>query len=595
VHSAEILAAAFALMFATSAALKVGAWRSWTAVAGRVVGDGPGSRAASVFVPLVEVGVACLAFALPAPGLAAAAVVLAVFAAVLAVRTSDLAGSECGCFGALLPSRIGPGLVWRNAGLSALAAAGSVLAASEAAVSPGPLDLLIALLALTVGAAVIRRLEPDVQEHGPPTGSIVEIPGVGVGRPAVAVFLLPGCPSCEEAGPALAELDSRHLDLTVIGAIGEGSPAQRERLAGKLGRLARLDLGELRAQWGIVGAPFAVAVDRRGRVVDAGFGASPAALERISHAALTGTVQSRFPSKRRPRRSFANERPLGRTIELGTRRQALATIGGAFAFSMLVSQAAGQKRFAGPTLRLRRRAGGAKPTIYPVPGTCKEYFDFQLPEKVCGVKGSGGCVLFDGFLDHDNSQITSKVVKYKEAVTNKSGTFCPACAVDNPGTCFPTAAECVSNCHGSIGSCSGTCGTHCNEEVCIEAIATQELTPNLHATILKWVPPKGLSKSCSGYVRDVNEQVRTHEVDGHLAQANTNLADKNKRLLENKPFRACAPTVAEARAQIQASMAIKVNEARQAFVEQFLVDGVRFHESFAGRNVKPECDKFCGK
>jgi hypothetical protein len=481
VQSAEILAAAFALMFAISAALKVSAWRSWREVAGRVVPDRRGSMAAAVVVPLVEVGVACLAFALPAAGLAAAAAVLALFAAVLAVRASDLAGSECGCFGALLPSRIGPALVWRNAGLSALAAAGSVLAASEGAARPGLSEVLIALLALIVGAGVIRRSGGAVPEHGPPIGSAVEIPGVGTARPVVAVFLLPGCPSCEEAGPALAELDARHLDLTVIGAIGAGSPAERERLAAKLGPLGHLNLTDLRSQWDIAGAPFAVAVDRRSRVVDAGFGASPAALERMSHAALTGTARSRFPGGRIRHRSRADERPLGRPLELGTRRQALATIGGAaFAFSLLAGQAAGRRR---PAVRLKRRAGTTKEI--EVKGDCEKFRDDKLDVKVCGNTAAGGCTLFDGFLAHDNSQIASTVVKYKEVVTSKGGTFCPTCATDNPGTCFPTAAECVSKCHGSIGSCSGTCSTQCNEEVCIEAVATQELMPNLRVVVTR--------------------------------------------------------------------------------------------------------------
>ncbi len=587
---AEILAAAFALMFAFSAALKLAGWHSWVEVAGRVVGARRGSMAASVLVPLVEVGVACLAFAFPAAGLAASAAVLAVFAAVLAARASDLAGSECGCFGALLPTRIGPGLVWRNVGLSALAAAGSVLAASGGAGPPDPSELLIALLALTVGAAVIRRRERDARGHGPPAGSTVEIPGVGAGRPVVAVFLLPGCASCEGAGPALAELDSRHLDLTVIAAVGEGSAAERERLAAKLGRVARLDLAELRHQWGIAGAPFAVAVDRRGRVVDAGFGASPAALERIAHAALTGRAGSRFPGRRPAHRSRADERPVGRPIELGTRRQALATIGAAFAFSMLAGQAAGRRR---PALRLRRRAGGVKPEEIPVKGDCQKFRDYQLDKNICGNPRAGGCTLYDGFLDHDDSQIGSKLVKYKETMTTKGGVFCPACAVDNPGKCFPTATECVSNCHGSIGSCSGTCGSRCNQEVCIEAVATQELTPKFHVVVLKWVPPKGTSKGCSAYAGRVNKQIRTHEVDGHLANSKENLADKNERMLKNKTARACAPTYAEARAQIDATMARYVNEARQAFVEEFVADGDRYHSSPAGTEVQIDCG-VCG-
>jgi hypothetical protein len=45
---------------------------------------------------------------------------------------------------------------------------------------------------------------------------------------------------------------------------------------------------------------------------------------------------------------------------------------------------------------------------------------------------------------------------------------------------------------------------------------------------------------------------------------------------------------------INATLASLANQARQAFVEQFVADGQRYHDSPAGTEVKINCAANCG-
>lgn len=94
-------------------------------------------------VPAAEAGVAVLILAWPVLGLASAAGLMLVFAAGVLWLSADQAGEECGCFGALMPSRVGAGLAWRDAILALVAAATAIAAARIGLSAFGAVELML--------------------------------------------------------------------------------------------------------------------------------------------------------------------------------------------------------------------------------------------------------------------------------------------------------------------------------------------------------------------------------------------------------------------------------------------------------------------
>lgn len=151
------IAAFYAVLFLGAALGKLDGWRRWTATSYRLL---PGHRVAArrvrVLIPAAEGAAATLAFVSPAVGLAACGGLLVFFAAVVAALSRRAAGEDCGCFGALMPDKLGPGLAVRD-----LAFALPALAAAVYATGAGvpALDGIAVVLALFVGLMAIVLAE----------------------------------------------------------------------------------------------------------------------------------------------------------------------------------------------------------------------------------------------------------------------------------------------------------------------------------------------------------------------------------------------------------------------------------------------------
>ena len=127
----DVAAGACALLFLAAVLGKLDSWEQWSRLTREIPGPAVTGRAVRVIVPAVECVVVVLCFAWPAAGLASGTAVLAVFALAVWLLARRLSGRECGCFGAIAPATIGPGLAVRNAALAIVAAAGWYLAQQE--------------------------------------------------------------------------------------------------------------------------------------------------------------------------------------------------------------------------------------------------------------------------------------------------------------------------------------------------------------------------------------------------------------------------------------------------------------------------------
>jgi thiol-disulfide isomerase/thioredoxin len=137
--------------------------------------------------------------------------------------------------------------------------------------------VVIAAVQATALIAVMRqvggllvRLNPtgvaDV-EGGPDVDSVVDLPGVDRGRPALVVFASPTCTLCrylEAAVPALRH-NYKEIDVLVV-VMGADDQTERVRYARRFGESGRSDFPQLPSDWNVNGTPFAVGLDADHRV-----------------------------------------------------------------------------------------------------------------------------------------------------------------------------------------------------------------------------------------------------------------------------------------------------------------------------------------
>ncbi len=118
-------------------------------------------RVVRVLIPAVELAAALAILFKPAFGLTLAALLLLVFAVGVFWLTPEQRGTECGCFGALMPSRVGRTLGFRNLLLAAAAAAAAVAALREGVPAFRVVEVLLLLLVgihVVVVVAELARL-----------------------------------------------------------------------------------------------------------------------------------------------------------------------------------------------------------------------------------------------------------------------------------------------------------------------------------------------------------------------------------------------------------------------------------------------------
>lgn len=158
-----VVTAVIGVMFVAAAFGKVDGWPRWSATAAALLWNRRRlARVLRVGLPAVEAAVGALTFVWPVWGLAIGSVLLLVLAGGAVALSAESAGTDCGCFGALMPSQIGRPLALRNLALAAVAAAGAVLAHGVGAPAFGLLELLlIALIALHLLVLVELRRMPS--------------------------------------------------------------------------------------------------------------------------------------------------------------------------------------------------------------------------------------------------------------------------------------------------------------------------------------------------------------------------------------------------------------------------------------------------
>ena len=134
------------------------------------------------------------------------------------------------------------------------------------------LGLLLVAVMRQVGAILLQisPARPGDIEGGPELGTNVEVPGLEKNKPAIVVFVAPGCNVCEPLLPVIPIVERNYPELQVCVAIGGEDEHEREAYAQQLKNLARPDLHRLHRNWEVPGTPYAVGLDLTHRVVRTG-------------------------------------------------------------------------------------------------------------------------------------------------------------------------------------------------------------------------------------------------------------------------------------------------------------------------------------
>lgn len=137
--------------------------------------------------------------------------------------------------------------------------------------------------------AILLQIGParygDVDE-GPPVGTLVEIETLRAGIPAMVVFLSPKCRLCPPIASALPVIGRSYSEVQILPAVVGDDEDTKKAYASALGSAARVDLEPLYEAWSIPGTPFAVGVDRQGRVLTSGVVNSLPQLEMLAETIL---------------------------------------------------------------------------------------------------------------------------------------------------------------------------------------------------------------------------------------------------------------------------------------------------------------------
>lgn len=157
--SVQTVAGGYATFLFIVALAKLDGWQVWSASVAEWLPARLPVRAVRIAVPAIEALTAMVLLLAPATGLLVAAALLGGFGGGVLVLGRRAQGKDCGCFGTLLPGRIGRGLAIRNLLLAAIAAIACLLAWRATAPGlPAPAILLFALLgALLILGGEARR------------------------------------------------------------------------------------------------------------------------------------------------------------------------------------------------------------------------------------------------------------------------------------------------------------------------------------------------------------------------------------------------------------------------------------------------------
>jgi hypothetical protein len=122
-EAVQAAAAFFGFMFVAAGVGKLDAWRDWRDVLQKLLPTRSRLRTiATRVLPVTEIACGCLAIVRPSEGVLACGALLLALGGGASFFSFSHRGEACKCFGALMPSEIGPRLAVRNIilGLSAL-------------------------------------------------------------------------------------------------------------------------------------------------------------------------------------------------------------------------------------------------------------------------------------------------------------------------------------------------------------------------------------------------------------------------------------------------------------------------------------------
>lgn len=154
--AAQVLVVGFWLIFVASVLGKLDGWNRWSALASALPLPRQVSAVVRLVLPVLEAAVAAVLLLAPVAGLLASSILLAIFAVAVVLFARRIGPAECGCFGALTPTKLGTGLAARDAVLAVAAAIGVALVLGADAPRPALPALAVGVL---VGFWIVLALE----------------------------------------------------------------------------------------------------------------------------------------------------------------------------------------------------------------------------------------------------------------------------------------------------------------------------------------------------------------------------------------------------------------------------------------------------
>jgi hypothetical protein len=392
------------------------------------------------------------------------------------------------------------------------------------------------------------------------------------------VFLAPGCAPCEAVAPDVGAF-ARSSPVEVLAVVLDGEPDARSRIAAHAGPAARLDLDDLVDRWHVPGTPFGVALDTRGRVVDARVALSAAALEALAAAAL----------ERRAPTAPAEAGGLSRRLVLrrAAGAAALVAVGGALPRTATALASAGDAVGAGA----RRLAAVPKTyvdrnTKNRFGGTCNDFGDRLLGTGVYdwdkqALPKALGYTWAEGLEDGQTPKGAS--CRRRERVTKiwRGSCSCPTYRE------YTDEAKCNVECPKGLACFGVQCQT-LERRVCVDIAFDVCLeVPTIVLSVLEWKPPKTATKACKAYAAQLGATTLAHERH-HAEDVKRALKSVNDEF-KNRSVRGCGETEEEARREAEEKIKGVVDRAGEKLKDQVGRDASRYHNAPEGRYGILDC------
>lgn len=138
-----------------------------------------------------------------------------------------------------------------------------------------------------VGALLVQLRPGRIGEveGGPDIDTVVVVPGLPEGRPAVVLFVSPSCSLCELLKPSIPVVREHFPEIQMLSVVIGSDAAKRLEYARSIPG-ARADIPELAELWDVQGTPFVVGIDETHRVRSRGVVNTLDQLENLAEAIL---------------------------------------------------------------------------------------------------------------------------------------------------------------------------------------------------------------------------------------------------------------------------------------------------------------------